>query len=301
MTRNRGILLIILAAFSFGMIPLFAKTAYANGFNPYTFSLFRSLFASIEIYIFIKIKRISYNLEKEQYITLFKLSLIGYSSAMLTLSISYNYISTGLATTIHFIYPVVVMLGSIAFYNEKIFKTKIFSLIFSLIGMYLLMGFGSFKTISVTGLCFALISGVFYAYYVLKVAYGNVKDVNSFVLAFYISLFNSLILLFISTFMGKLQINYTYKGILSTVLVALLCNLIGMVSFQAGLKAISATTATILSTFEPITSLVVGLVIFKEILFWYHIVGSILIIISVIIVAIAEKRMVKNESGCGCE
>ena len=51
MSRVKGILLTIFAASSFGFIPLFAKIAYANGFNPYTFSLFRSLFATIELYI----------------------------------------------------------------------------------------------------------------------------------------------------------------------------------------------------------------------------------------------------------
>jgi len=291
MNRTKGILLTILAASSFGLIPLFAKIAYANGFNPYTFTLFRSLFASVEIFIYIKINNIDYRVEKEQCITLFKVSLIGYSLMMLTLSISYNYMSTGLATTIHFIYPVVVMLGSIVFYNEKTNKQIIFALIMSLVGMYFLVGFGSMKSISIIGILLSLFSGIFYAYYVLKVAYGNIKDINSFVLAFYVSLFNTYILFMMTIFMRKLSMNYTYKGLLSTALVALVCNLIGMVSFQAGLKIISATTATILSTFEPITSLIVGVLVFREVLLWYHIVGSSLIIVSVIVVAYAEKKL----------
>lgn len=88
--------------------------------------------------------------------------------------------------------------------------------------------------------------------------------------------------------MGKLE-SYTFKGIVSTVLVALVANLIGMVLFKAGVKIISATATAILSTFEPITSLILGMLVFKEILSWYHIVGSILIIISVTIVAFRKK------------
>ena len=113
MNRTKGILLTIFSASSFGFIPLFAKIAYANGFNPYTFTLFRSLFASIGLFILLKTRKINYTVKKEQYITLFKASLIGFSLAILTLSSSYNYMSTGLATTIHFIYPVAVMVGSI--------------------------------------------------------------------------------------------------------------------------------------------------------------------------------------------
>jgi len=123
MNRTKGILLTIFSASSFGFIPLFAKIAYANGFNPYTFTLFRSLFASIGLFIFLKIRKINYTVEKEQYITLFKASLIGFSLVILTLSSSYNYMSTGLATTIHFIYPVAVMVGSIFFYFCKYYQS----------------------------------------------------------------------------------------------------------------------------------------------------------------------------------
>lgn len=291
MNRAKGILLTIIAASSFGFIPLIAKIAYANGFNPYTFSLFRSLFATIELFILLKIGKIDYRLEKEQYITLFKASLMGHSLAMLTLSSSYNYLSIGLATTIHFIYPVVVMGGSILFFNEKINKKKIFSLILSLIGIYFLVGFNSVETASITGVLLALFSGIFYAYYIIIVAQVNFREMNPFVLIFYISLFNSYILFTISIFMGKFEIGYTFKGIVSTVLVALVANLIGMVLFKTGLKVIKATTAAILSTFEPITSLILGILVFKEILSWYHIAGCIFIIVSVSIIAFRKKSV----------
>ncbi len=291
MNRVKGILLTVFAATSFGFIPLFAKIAFANGLNPYTFSLFRSLFASIGLFILLKIGKIDYTLKKEQYKTLFKASLIGYSLAMLTLSLSYNYMSTGLATTIHFFYPVVVMAGSIFFYNEKIDKRKIFSLILSLAGMYFLVSFDSLGSTSITGVLLSLFSGFFYAHYILIVAHGNIIEINSFVLIFYISLFNSYLLFAISIFMGKLEISYTFKGIVSTILVALIANLIGMVSFKAGIKSIGPSTAAILSTFEPITSLILGILIFREILSWYHIVGSILIITSATIVAFRKKSL----------
>jgi len=291
MNRGQGILLTIFAASCLGFIPLFAKIAYANGFNPHTFSLFRSLFATIELFILLKIRKIDYTLEKEQYIALFKASLIGHSLAMLTLSTAYNYMSIGLATTIHFIYPVAVMGGSILFFNEKIDKRKIFSLILSLSGMYFLVSFDSSESTTIIGILLALFSGFFYAYYILIVAHRNFKKKNSFVLIFHISLFNSFILFAISIFMGKLETNFTFKGIVSTVLVALVANLMGMVSFKAGLEAISATTAAILSTFEPITSLILGILVFKEILSWHHIAGSILIITSVTIIAFRKKDL----------
>jgi len=199
--------------------------------------------------------------------------------------------STGLATTIHFIYPVAVMEGSIFFFNEKINKRKIFSLVLSLTGMYFLVSFNSLRSISIIGILLSLFSGFFYAYYILTVAHGNIKEINPFVLIFYVSLFNSYILFAISIFLRKLETNYTIKGIVSTVLVALIANLVGMVSFKAGIKSIGPSTAAILSTFEPITSLILGMLIFREVLSWYHIVGCILIITSATIVSFREKDL----------
>ena len=289
MNKTKGILLTIFSACSFGFIPLFAKIAYANGLNPYTLCLFRSLFASIGLFVLLKIKKIDYTIENALYVPLFKLSFIGFSLTILTLTLSYNHMSTGLATTIHFIYPVAVMVGSVFFYHEKIEKIKIFSLILSLAGMYFLIGFNSLESTSIIGVLLALFSGFSYAYYIITIARGRIKEMNPFVLIFYVSLFTSYILFVISIFMGKLEMSYTFKGIVSTVLVALVANLIGMVLFKAGVKIISATAAAILSTFEPITSLILGMLVFKEILSWYHIVGSILIIISVTIVAFRKK------------
>jgi drug/metabolite transporter (DMT)-like permease len=62
-----------------------------------------------------------------------------------------------------------------------------------------------------------------------------------------------------------------------------------MVTFKSGLKYISASTAAIISTFEPITSLVLGVIVFKEIITLNHFIGSLLIISSVTLIAFRKK------------
>lgn len=293
MNKTKGIILTVLAAMSFGFQGFLAKTAYANGFNPFSFTLYRSLFAAVALYIFIKIYGLDIEVSKAQYKTLFKVSLFGYSLMLITLYISFLYMPTGLAMTLHFIYPVVVMVASIFLYKEKLLAKKLIALILSVLGIYFLVGFGSFTKISMIGFWLALLSGILYGYYILMVSNSNIKNLNSFVMTFYLSLFNTFIVLFLTLVTGNMSLQYNYKGLLSTIMVALVCNIFGMVSFQSGLKYITATTSSILSTFEPITSLIVGIVIFNEYLAWYHFVGSIFIIISVILVSLAEKRLQK--------
>jgi len=295
MSRAKGVLLIMLAAVCFGLIPLFTIVAYNNGFNPFTFSLFRSGFAAGEIFIFLKIMRINYGIKRTLYPTLFKASLIGYCMMMVTLFMAFNYISTGMAMSLHFIYPIATMVGVVLVFKEKVGFKKVCALIVSVFGIYFLIGFGSFDSFNFTGIFLALVSGIFYAYYVLIAAYSGMNKLNPFVLTFYVSLFNTLILLFVSFVTGNLHgLNLT--GLLSTMMVALVANLIGMVAFQAGLNVVGPTTATILSTFEPITSLIVGILLLEESFTWYHITGSFLILTSVIIVAFSKASSIDKEA-----
>jgi drug/metabolite transporter (DMT)-like permease len=290
LTKTRGILLIMLAAVCFGLLPLFATIAYANGFNPITLTLFRFGFSAGLLYTYIRIKGINYRVSKWQFFMLFQAGLIGYGLMMLILVASYNYIPTGLATTIHFVYPIAIMIGSIFIFKEAVDWKSITALIFSVVGIYFLTGFNSLQSLNIFGVSLALVSGVLYAYYVLTIARSSLKEVSAFVIAFYISFFNTLILLVVCAFTGDLQLNITCTGFLSILALSLISGFVGMVAFHAGLKIIQATTASILSTFEPITSLLVGVFLLAEVLAWYHILGSMLIIFSVITVTFSEEK-----------
>ncbi|WP_186441643.1 DMT family transporter [Desulfamplus magnetovallimortis] len=288
--KIKGILLIILAASSFGCIPLFATTAYKGGFNPFSFSLFRCMFTAAIIFCILKAQKKSIAIRKDQILPVFNASFFGYFLMMLTLFASYNHMATGLATTLHFIYPVATMAGAVLFYKEKASFLQIGALAISIIGIYFLVGIDTSGDFTFTGFMLALVSGLFYAYYILVVSHGTLKKMGSFFLVFYITLFNTVTLTVTSLATGNLSLDITLTGIMATVMVALISSVIGMVAFQAGLQEISATTATILSTFEVLTSLVIGISLLGEILSYYQIAGSILIIFSVVAVGFAEKK-----------
>lgn len=135
MNRTKGVLYAVISALSFGLIPLFAMIAYDDGFNPYTFTLFRSIFATIEIFSLLKLKKINYAVEKKQLLPLLNASFFGYCLMMLTLVMSYNYLATGLATTLHFVYPVAVMFGCIVIFKEQAGTRKLMALITAISGI----------------------------------------------------------------------------------------------------------------------------------------------------------------------
>jgi len=288
--KMRGIFLIILAAFSFGLIPFFAKTAYNGGFNPFSFSLFRCIFTALTIFIILKKRNKSVAIVKKQILPLFKASFFGYFLMMVTLFSAYNHMATGLATTLHFIYPLATMAGAVVIYKEKASISQVLALFVSLFGIFFLAGVDTNGTITLTGFILALSSGLFYAYYVLIVSHSNVRTLSAMVQIFYITLFNSIFLLIMTLFTGTLMLDISLTGFLASIMVALVSSVFGMVAFQAGLKAVSATSATILSTFEVVTSILIGVIFLAETLSAFQLGGSILIVFSVIWVSLAEKK-----------
>jgi drug/metabolite transporter (DMT)-like permease len=286
--KTRGVILIMLAALSFGLVPLSARIAYANGLTPYSFILFRSIIAAGVLFALLKHKGLSLRVQPGHLTTLFKASFFGYCMMMITLYVAYNYMASGIATTVHYVYPVATMIGAVFFFGETINPRKIAALLISLVGIYLLVG-GASSGFSVTGASLAFVSGLFYAYYILTVSYSQIKELNSFVLVFYVSLFNALTLFIICIFTGDLTLDFNATALFSVVAITIVVNILGMVALQEGLKIIPPSTATILSTFEPLTSLVIGVALLNETLSWYHGAGSVLVLISVVWVALSEK------------
>ena len=292
-----GIGLTILAACCFGLIPMFAKMAYSGGFNPYSFSLFRMMSTAGLLWIILKRKKLSIAISREQGKSLLYAAFFGYYLMMVTLCVSYNHMATGLATTLHFIYPVATMVGAVLFFKERITPVQVWALVVSILGIFLLTGLDdSGGPISLNGFILAVSSGIFYAWYILIVSHGAVKDLNSFVVIFYIVLFNTIFLFLTCLFMGNFPTEVTSTGLLGILLVALVSSVVGMVAFQAGLKQISATSATILSPFELITSLVVGIAFLGEELSSLQVGGCVLIVLSVVAVALSEgKKQVSSK------
>ena len=287
-TVTRGIVLTILSACCFGLLPLFAKTAYAGGFNPYAFSLFRVVFTAMILFGILKYQKRSLTIEKQEAITLFKASFFGYYLMMITICVSYTLMDTGIATVLHFIYPVATMAGALLIYKEKINAVQIGAMAVSLLGIYFLVGLERHGAVNFAGFALALSSGFFYAYYILTVSHGTIKTMDSFVVIFYITLFNSVTLFITCLITGNFPREITPMGFMGTVMVALVSSVIGMVAFQAGLKKINATSATILSTFEVVTSVIVGISLLGESFSVFQMGGSALIMASVVVVALSE-------------
>ncbi|MBU3072931.1 DMT family transporter [Clostridium estertheticum] len=217
------------------------------------------------------------------------IGLIGSTLTTVLLYSSYSFIDVGSATVLHFLYPLFVCLINFVFYHQKLNKQQIFSLFVAMIGIAC---FAENKSISIIGFALATISGVFYAYYMVGMDHFYVRELNPFVFNFYISIINFLGVLVLGLFTHSFLFFsiMSMKGYLLSLLIAIFVALIGGVLIQKGIYYLGASLTAILSTLEPITSIIVGIIFLNEGLTIQKIIGCSLVLVSTVILTKSQNK-----------
>ncbi|MBU3154803.1 DMT family transporter [Clostridium estertheticum] len=282
MEKTKGILYIILSASAFGIMPILAKLSYRGGANTYSTLFLRFLFAAIMLFYYLKTKGISMKLTKKQSILILIIGVFGFTLTTSSLYMSYNYIGIGMASMIFYIYPSIVTILAYMFYKEKIYFRKIISLIISLMGIYILIDKAS-VSFNIKGIILALIAAVLYSLYVLGASNKEFKNINSYVLTFYISCASATVMFIAAMSTSNFSIHISFYALVAILLIAFISTVVALMAFLEGVRLIGPSKASILSTIEPIVSLILGIIILGEPISSRIIIGSIMIVLSVVI------------------
>jgi len=146
--------------------------------------------------------------------------------------------------------------------------------------------------ISLKGSFLALFSGLSYAGCVVSMANKALEDLDNKVITFYLALFSAITMLLYGGLKGELITTLNIYSTLAVLGVSVISTIVAIILFLHGVKIIGTSNAAILSTFEPIVGVIMGIIIFKETLTIELFVGGIFIIASVIILS----RSVKDNS-----
>lgn len=285
----KGIIFTIISAFVFGFTPILAKITYAGGNNAITLTFLRALLGLPFLYIGMRKNKTVLKITKDEFFKFILLSFLGIGITTTSLYSSYNYISVGMATTLHFIYPCVVYFICILFFKEKITKKKLTALVFSSFGIIMLIDKVSYG--NTVGIFLATLSGITYGLFLVYLDKSGFKHMDAFKCTFYISLFNIVGLFVFGKFTGDLTFALDLSAWLITILISFLTSIFGNAFLQLGVKYCGATTASILCTFEPITSVILGIIFLSEHITIFKFLGCIFIILAVVLLSINDKKI----------
>ncbi len=292
--RTNGIFYAAISSSSFGFSPLFSLGLLAAGLSMFDVLSYRWLIAAIVLFVYSFFKKKSLKfLSFDEAWKVIILSLLRALTSV-TLLIGYANISSGIAATINFMYPVIVAVCMMLFFGEKKSPVDFISIAVTIFGVYLLASGDSLiveNGNTTLGLACSLISAFsFAAYYLLmnrlKADKIEVVKFNTWIMM--LSAFYFIICDFV--FEGGLTpirsgmswFNVLGLGLWST-----------MVSNITGVKAvrrIGPTLTSILGALQPLTAVLLGVIFLGEHLYLRSMFGITLILISVSIVVLHQKK-----------
>ena len=262
-SKTKGFIYGAIAAASYGMNPLFTLPLYAAGMSVDTVLFYRYFFAVIVLGILMKMQHQSFALRKADILPLVIMGLL-FSFSSLLLFMSYNYMDAGIASTILFVYPVMVAVIMGAFFKEKISAITVFSILLALAGIALLYQGDGGKPLSTIGIIFVLLSSLSYAIYIVGVNRSTLKNLSTTKLTFYAILFGLSVYIVRLNFLTDLQVIPTAWLWGDVLALAILPTAVSLVCTALAIHYIGSTPTAILGALEPVTALFFGVLLFHE-------------------------------------
>lgn len=277
---KKGYIYTALSAIIFGLMPLLTKIIIARGATSLTIPFFRVFYVTIVLFFVLKIKKIDLHLEKRDLLSAILTSIFGSGLTIIILNESYNHVDTGIATSLHFLYPLFVAILCCFFYGEKIKKKQILSLSFALVGIICFMSKGNG---SLFGYFLAIASGLTYAFYLVKMDKSGLVKMNALKLSFYLALFTTIEIFTMNLFMQDVVFKMDALSYGLLLVLALSSSFLATVLLQKGVLLLGSTRASFICLLEPVTSMIVGILWLNEALTFNKGLGGLAIIISLII------------------
>ena len=298
MNKFKGFLYGIVASSTFGLLPLFTLPVMGEGLTTFSILSYRMLFASILVAVLMLIGRVSFatNLKELRWFAV--LGFLYYGSAALLFQ-AYGGMASGLATTLHFMYPVSVTIIMALVYKQRPSVVTICAIILSLIGVALLcLRESSTGVSSLLSVFLVLLSGVCYAVYLVLVStVRRINQQNSQKLTFYVLMFSGAFFMLSTLQGGGLQIIPNASAGINLLLMATLPTLLSNLALVRSVKNIGSTLTSVLGAMEPLTAIIVGILVFDESLRGLMVVGIILILVSVSLIVLSpllDKRIAER-------
>jgi len=284
MKRLIGILLIAISAASFGTLAIFGRFAYEDGMDIFTilFLRFGVSAAFMTIILLLRKEQFPRGRILAQLVGMGALGYVGQSFSYLT---AINYASAGLVALLLYLYPIFVAVLSTVFLNEKLTRIKVTALMLALFGTALTVGPAGGQ---MAGILLAISAALIYSIYII-VGTNVMKHVSA-VQSSTVIFASAGIVYGLLTLSNGAHFPAGNSGWLTMLGIILISTIIPVVTFLAGLERIGPTNAAMLSTLEPVVTVLLAAWLFGERLMPIVLVGGGLILVAVILLTKSELK-----------
>ena len=290
MKKNKsiGILCAILSAVCYGTNPFGALPLYEEGVSTATVLAHRFGLAVILLAIVMLIKRENFKVTRHEFKVLFSLGIL-FAASSITYYQSFHFMDAGIASTILFVYPVMVAVIMAAFFKERVTAMTVVAIVMSLVGIGLLYKGEAGASLSAVGIVLCVLSSLAYAVYIIVVNQSSIK-MSSYKMTFYAMLVCEITLVLYSFTSPELYLHVlpSARAWSFAVWLSIVPTILSLVFMTVAVRHVGATPTAILGALEPLTAVAIGVMVFGELLTPRLIVGILFILCAVMLVVLGK-------------
>ena len=292
--KHKGIVCGILAAVCYGTNPFGALPLYAEGVNTSSVLFYRFSMAVMILGVMLLAERKSFVVTKSELKVLASLGIL-FAASSITYYQSFRFMDAGIASTILFVYPVMVAVIMAVFFRERVTMTTVSSILLALVGIGMLYRGGEGATLSVVGIALVMISSLTYAVYIVVVNQSQIR-MSSLKLTFYVLLICMTCLLAYSFTSPDLhlQLPPSPRAWFYACWLGLVPTVLSLVLMTIAVHEVGATPTAIMGVLEPLTAVAIGVLLFGESLTLRLVTGIVLILLAVMVIVLGKHLKIEN-------
>lgn len=282
---TKGLIMVIISGLVFGTVPFAVKYCYSEGARPEILVFFRYASLSLVMLPFALRKREVFGVFAKHFWVFLLLAALSIATPLL-LYLDYQFTSTSIATTIHFLYPALVAVISVVFLREKLSPRCLISVILCGVGVLLMMELGG--QITLPGILIAAASAVTWAVYIVVLSKLKLPEMRSEHILFFIAILSFALITAVTVLDGAFMEcvrQMTPLGWILSACVGFVTSVFGIAFFAFGVRKTDAQLAAIASTLEPIVCILMGVIFLQESFSVRTGIGAALILTAVILLA----------------
>ncbi len=297
--RSAGVALCLLSAAGFGLMAIFAKQAYAAGLGVSALLAARFVFAASVFWAIVAVRgrvrgrttdaRSAARPPRRAVLACLGLGAIGYAAQAGLFFSALRHIDASLTSLLLYTYPALVFCGAVVLGREHVTPWKAFALALASAGAALVLLGGGTSGLEATGVALALAAGASYAVYIL-VAEVVVRRIDPILLGAFVATGAAATFLLAGLIGGALE--FTPAGWLWIAAIATISTVLPIVTFMLGMERVGASTASIVSTFEPVVTIAFAAALYGETLGPLQGLGGALVLAAVIALQLRGARAV---------
>ncbi len=281
--RLLGYIAGILAGVSYGTNPLFGKALMESGVPIMVMLFFRYAFAALFLAALMLFKKESFRATRSNLGLLILLGLF-FAGSSITLFCSYEYIPSGLATTLIYLYPVIVALMMVFLRIYPGWQTWT-AIAATFVGIVLLSTPSGDVPIRPLGVLLAVGSALCYSFYLVIINRSKrIRNVSEHTLTFYSLVTGAVLFAIIRTIQGGGMLTGvdTFADWGNLIGLALIPTMVSMLTIAISSRYIGPTKTAVLGVFEPLTAILIGTMVFGEALTTKMVVGIAICVAAVV-------------------